>query len=203
MVVQKLFKEITYGLAKIEVPDNATEEEIEEALYDHACSDIEWDGKMDIEACENYTIIQPLTFRMQATVKMNRAVDKENDYISPGGYEFVMNGKNVQFDFEESQTMIDKEDPSIIHIMHKNPDYNSFEDLLSLLKNDLENVTEIPEFFVYTGEPGETDLMPVSLLDCSFVLPYADFEQIDVPKSVCEKAVLASNIDLQEEAELE
>lgn len=153
---------------------------------------------------QNITVQKyPLTFRLYATIKMNRAVDKENDYISPGGYEFVMNGKNVQFDFEESQTMIDKEDPSIIHIMQRDPDYDCFKELLSLTKEDLKNVTEIPEFFVFTGKMGETDLAPVSLLDCSFVLPYGDFRKIDIPKDACKKAVLASNITLQEDIELE
>lgn len=133
-----------------------------------------------------------VAFRLYADVKMNRAVDKTKDYISPGGYEMVMNGKSVQFDFEESATNVDEDDPTIIHIMHKNPDYDEYEELNDITAEDLRNVTAIPEFFVYTGEPGESDLCPVRLIACAFVLPYDDWEQINISGDVCEQAVMGS-----------
>ena len=136
-----------------------------------------------------------VTFRMYADVRMSRPVDVDRDYISPGGYEMVMNGRSVQFDFEESATGVDKDDKSVIHIEHRNPDFDEYEDLETLSLKDLRNVEAIPEFFVYTGEPGESDLRPVELLSCTFVLPYDNWKEIKVSKEVCQKVVMASDIE--------
>lgn len=134
------------------------------------------------------------TFRMYADVKMNRPVDTEKDYISPGGYEMKMGNKLIQFDFEDYGVSIDKNDASIIHIEAKNPDFDTFPELESVTKELLERVTDIPEFFIFTGEPGETDLKPVELLACTFCLPYENWKNIGVPTSICKKAVMCSNI---------
>lgn len=134
-----------------------------------------------------------LMFEMYADVKMNRPVDLEKDYISPGGYAMKMGNKTIHFDFEEYDVYVDRKDNSIIHIEQCNPDYSEFEDLEEVTENLLKRVIDIPEFFIFTGEPGETDLKPVKLLSCTFCLPYED-KRFGIPTSVCRKAVLASNI---------
>ena len=138
---------------------------------------------------------EPITFRLCADVKMSRPVDKDKDYICAGGYEMTMGGKSVQFDFDESYVSIDENDPSIIHIEHKNPSYNEYRDIRYMTKDMLKNVTEIKEFFIYTGEPDETDLMPVELIACSFILPYDDFHEIEIPKTICESTKLTCGLD--------
>ena len=92
-----------------------------------------------------------VTFRMCADVKMNRAVDPNKDYISPGGYCMKMGDKFIPFDFEESATSIDKSNPEIIHIEQKNPDYDSFPLLKEVTKEMIERITEIQEIYENGG----------------------------------------------------
>ena len=135
-------------------------------------------------------------FRMYADVQMNRPVDRDKDYISPGGYEMVMNGRSIQFDFEEYEVGFDDEDSSIIHIMGRNPDYDEFEELGNVMVSDLCNVNSITEFFIYTGEPGETDLKPVELLNCTFAfVPHDNWKQTSASKEVIKNAIITSSIE--------
>lgn len=134
-----------------------------------------------------------VTFRMIADIRMNRKVDVEKDYISPGSYTMIMGGKEVKFDFCENSIGIDKKNGKIIHIECKNPDYSEFEDLENLTEEMLRDISEIEEFFVYTGESNETDLKAVKLLKCQFSFVYNNFEMIDIPKHVCKKAFVTSN----------
>lgn len=117
-------------------------------------------------------LIPPLTFRLYQSIKFNRPVNKLTDYVSPGGYELKMiddNGeeKTVQFDFEEYEGGISEEDPCVVECMQKNPDYNSFEELNIITEHMLRNITEVIDWFIYTGEPGECEepLIPVAVTD--------------------------------------
>lgn len=112
------------------------------------------------------------TFRMYAKILFNRPLDKNKDYVSPGGYEMRMNGKTVAFDFCDYEGGIDPNNPSVVEFMQKNPDYDTFEDLNALTEEDLGRLEGIEEFYVYTGEDGESDLEPVMLLELGFrVIP--------------------------------
>lgn len=123
-------------------------------------------------------LISPLTFRLYQSVRFNRPVDREKDFISPGSYELkvkVINGieKIVQFDFEDYEGSIDKDDPCVVHCMQKNPDYVAFKDLEKITEHMLRNITEVIDWFIYTGEPGEDDvdgnpLVPVEVFDAYF-----------------------------------
>ena len=132
------------------------------------------------------------TFRMYASVKMNRTVNANEDYICPGGYCMKVGDKAISFDFEESITSIDKENPEIIHIEHRNPDYRAFPVLNEVTKGLFKEISEIEDFFIYTGESQETDLKPVKLLSCTFVFPYQKWEEIHLSKDICERAVMAN-----------
>jgi len=130
------------------------------------------------------------TFRMSADIVFNRPVDPDKgDYVSPGGYEMVMNGKTVTFDFCEYEGGRRPGQPKILEFMQKNPDYDTFEDLETLTEDDLKHLEEIKEFFIYLGEDGESEgLEPVKIIglwfhvipmngksydiDCRKVLPY-------------------------------
>lgn len=136
---------------------------------------------------------QNLTFRLYAGIRFNRPIDNNQDYISPGGYCFVMKDNEMMFDFEEYSGSISKDDPTLLEIECKNPDFE-FEDTAYISKTMLRNVSAIEEFFVYTGEAGETDLKPVELTYCKFVLPYENWKAIPVAKSVLKTAKLCCNI---------
>lgn len=132
--------------------------------------------------------IEPVTFRMYAGIRFNRKIDKDKDFISTGGYEFTMDGRTIQFDFEEYCGCIDKEHGDILEIDCENPDYDTFSDLRFVTEKALRNVSEVNEFTVYTGEPGESDLKPVELVYCSFTLPYEDFKEIKILDNVVSRA---------------
>ena len=128
-----------------------------------------------------------MIFRMCADIKFNRPINAEKDYISPGGYEIKTNGKTVQFDFEDYEGSVSKEDARVLSSLQKNPDFASFDDLKSLTEDDLRNISEIVDFYVYTGEDDESDLEPVEIINVSFsVLSDAssEWKDIDVPKYV-------------------
>lgn len=134
------------------------------------------------------------TFRMCAKIKMNRAIDPNKDFISPGGYEMVMDGKTVTFDFEDYTGGRSADDASILEVEVKNPMYGVYPEMEQITEQMLENVSEIKEFFVYTGEPGETDLRPVSLKSVCFMLPDDNYKQIIVSPDVLKKARITSNV---------
>lgn len=136
-----------------------------------------------------------ITFRLHADIRMSRPIDKENDYICPGGYRMTMGGKSIMFDFEDTYGYILDDDPSVIHVECRNPDHYTYKDLDLVTEEMLEQVTEIQEFFVYTGECDETDLKPVELISCSIVLPYSDWKEIEIPETVCKTTELTCNID--------
>lgn len=136
---------------------------------------------------ETTELVPPLTFRLYQSVKFNRPIDPDNDCVSPGGYELVMQDedgtkKPVGFDFEYYEGSIDKNDPSIMHCMQKNPDYDCFEGLNEVTAHMLKNVTDVVEWFIYTGEPGEVEdpLIPVEVIDARFEI-ISDSTGQDIP----------------------
>ncbi len=112
------------------------------------------------------------TFRMYSAIRFNRPISLKKDYLFPGGYEMVMNGKTVPFDFDEYEGWVDETDRSVLHCVQRNPDYDTFPGLENVSEDDLSHVEKIEEFYVYTGEPGESDIEPVEILELGFeVIP--------------------------------
>ena len=135
-----------------------------------------------------------MIIEMELQVKFNRPVDLENDYIVPGGYSMIMDGKEVEFDFCYSSSGISNEDSSVVIFSVTGMDYDSFPDLKKLGLKDLKNISSIRECFVYTGEPGESDLKVESIKNILFILPHNKPWVIDVPK----KLIREFNKTLQE-----
>ena len=131
---------------------------------------------------------------MEIQVKFNRPVDLEKDYIVPGGYSMIMDGKEVEFDFCQCSSGISNEDSSVVIFSVTGMDYDSFPDLKELRLKDLKNISSIRECFVYTGEPGESDLKVKSIKNILFILPHNKPWVIDVPK----KLIKEFNKTLQE-----
>ena len=132
---------------------------------------------------------------MEIQVKFNRPVDLEKDYIVPGGYSMTMDGKDVEFDFCQCSSGISNEDSSVVIFSVTDMDYASFPDLKKLRIKDLKNISSISECFVYTGEPGESDLEVESIKKILFILPHTKPWVIDVP----EKLIKEYNETLREE----
>jgi hypothetical protein len=123
---------------------------------------------------------EPIAFRLYADVRMNRPIDREHDYVGEDHFIMVMDGQEVAFDFEEYSAGVDDDDPTILHLMCKNPDYE-YEDTNDITREMLSSVEAITEFAL---ESEQDDLCPVALVSCAFVLPYEDFKQIDIPDDV-------------------
>ena len=142
----------------------------------------------------DHGLVLPLTFRLYQTIRFNRPVDRETDHISPGGYELVMRDKDgteksIQFDFDDSEGSIDDKDPCLATFMQKNPSYDEFPEIRTITEHMLRNVVRVEDWFIYTGEPGESDppLIPVEIVDAQFTIindaTAADIPLIDIPIS--------------------
>ncbi|MFR5150048.1 MAG: hypothetical protein ACLTER_11310 [Ruminococcus sp.] len=98
-------------------------------------------------------------------LKMDRLIQKDLHYISPGGYDFeTEDGKIYGMDFTLSEGCIDTKDSSIIEFTLKHADYESFPEMAEL-RNRLEDIVQITEFYIYTGEDGEPEIRPEKILE--------------------------------------
>lgn len=125
-----------------------------------------------------------MVIEMELQVKFNRPVDLEKDYIVPGGYSMIMDGKEVEFDFCQCSSGISNEDSSVVIFSVTGMDYDSFPALRKLRIKELKNISSIVECLVYTGEPGESDLKVESIKNILFILPHNKPWVIDVPKKL-------------------
>lgn len=127
----------------------------------------------------------PLTFRMYAGIRFSRPINAETDFISPEAHSMVMNGKEIIFDFEEYEGKIDEDDACLLHIISKNPDYDTFEALKDITEEFLKNVSEITEFCIFIDGK---EIKATSLDYVTFVLPYQNWKNINIPDAVVKKA---------------
>lgn len=103
--------------------------------------------------------------RMEVTIKFDRDIKPEKHYISPGGYEMTFsNGKTVQFDFMDYVGSICADDSTRLTCEMCTLDTGCFPDA-KFLETFTGSITEIKEFFVYTGEDNEPEINPVELVD--------------------------------------
>lgn len=125
---------------------------------------------------------------MFITVKMDRPIDTDKHYISPGGYELLFgNGESVAFDFYESYGNIDKNDESTIHFELCDLDTDSFpeaEKLAGLLIGS--RVKEITECYIYTGEEdGKEEINPLKITEMYFnVFNGKDTTTVEIGESI-------------------
>lgn len=121
---------------------------------------------------------------MNLLVKFNRGVDLKRDYISPGGFEMVMNGNSVRFDFTQSHSKVIEAKDCLCLFSLTRPDYNEFSDFKNMTLDDLRNVSKIKECFIYIGEPGENDLRVQSVKEISLLWLGRNAEIIKIPSKV-------------------
>lgn len=102
--------------------------------------------------------------RAYISIKMDRPIDKDRHYISPGGYEVkTADGTSIQFDFNESYGGINKEDPTVVDFELRDEDTDCFPMMKDLLRL-LPSVTELVECYIYTGEDGEPEIRPEKIV---------------------------------------
>lgn len=111
-----------------------------------------------------------MNFEMNLVVEFNRKVDLDNDYICPGGFEITMNGRNEEFDFTEFQPNMIAGNDRICCFNLRKPDFTSYPKLKKITAKELKNISAIKECYIYTGEPGETDLKVVSVKEIGIVI---------------------------------
>lgn len=114
--------------------------------------------------------------RALISIKMDRPINPDSHYISPGGYAVKTKNKLVDFDFEDYQGTIDANDPSILHCELKNfYSDNGGCDNKDFVFKILPYVTSIVDCFVYTGEPGKDPEINVEkLLSFTLISEYDD-----------------------------
>lgn len=91
---------------------------------------------------------------------------RREHYISPGSYTFVSNGKSYQFDFFASEGGIDKDNPKVVHYHVFDFDEEYSDNMDDFCADALE---KIEEFFIYTGEYDDSELIPVRIKNLSIV----------------------------------
>lgn len=132
---------------------------------------------------------------MLLQVKFNRPVNEDEDYISAGGFEMVMNGKAVEFDFERQEMYSDSDNPCIVVFALRRPLYTQYEDFKNATISDLKNISAINECYVFTGEPGESDLKVVSVESITFNVIMPKLCNISVKAEVIESFNSKSNFE--------
>ena len=96
---------------------------------------------------------------MSFTLIMDRPVEREKYYISPGGYN--LGGK--QFDFCHSEGEIDTNDRTRVHFY-----VDDFDEDYSQTIVPADIWKTFSEFFVYTGEYDEPEIHPVGVENIRF-----------------------------------
>ena len=125
-----------------------------------------------------------MELRLLLHIKFNRPVDLEKDYIVAGGFEMVMNGKSVHFDFHNQYHNLVTQSPQEDIITLYNPDYSEFPEFRSITLDDLKNVTKINECFVFLGEPGESDLEVESVKNIYFTVIDDKYDAIAIDSKI-------------------
>lgn len=98
--------------------------------------------------------------RQNLKLLFDRAIDKNIDFISPGGYEVKMDeGEYIQFDFVDYYANIDDDDKSILHVECRGLDIDSFPEAGIIAMSDVaEHIVEIVECFIYSAAIEEIEI---------------------------------------------
>ena len=106
------------------------------------------------------------TFRMYVKIQFNRDIDASKDFVTFGDIDFTANDKEYRFEFFECESHIDRNEPNMLHVFMKAPDYSS-ECLEALEFDDLESVSEVKDIEIYTLET-EKPLLVTGIEEISF-----------------------------------
>ena len=131
---------------------------------------------------------EPYVDGMIFVLQMDREIDKDKHYVSPGGYEFKSSKSDEpsQFDFFDYAGYIDSNDKTKILFETELLDGQSFPGIIDKLnKSFCEDINEITEFYIYTGEDEDPELNLSKIIDISLL--FTDGTKIDIKPEVIDK----------------
>lgn len=107
--------------------------------------------------------------KMYASIKFDREIDPSAHYISPGGYDMTFSGGlQICFDFMDYIGEIDTQDKSVLHCEMRNLDIDSFPSS-KLLEDFSGEITDINEFYIYTGEYDDLQINLAEILSLNII----------------------------------
>ena len=122
-------------------------------------------------------------------LQMDREIDKDKHcIISPGGYTFKSSKseKSLQFDFFDYAGYIDSNDKTKILFETELLDEQSFPGIIDKLnKSFCEDINEITDFYIYTGDDEDPELNLSKIIDISLL--FTDGTKIDIKPEVIDK----------------
>lgn len=107
--------------------------------------------------------------KLYATIRFKRPIVIDgrdgDDYLSFGGYEMVINGRKIPFDFITYYGNVDEEDNAIIYVEQVELDEDvTPPDTIEYLRNTPINITEITEFCCYTPNNNPLEILSIEKL---------------------------------------
>lgn len=108
---------------------------------------------------------------MQFQLKMDRKIDLNIHYLSPGGYEIEKDSITYNFDFCQSSGNVDANDDTVI--VFEVSDFDEEYAKESGFSGEFKDPKELlgycfKDFFVFTGEYNDAEINVVELLDLTF-----------------------------------
>lgn len=104
--------------------------------------------------------------RAYLSVQFDKPIKKDCYYISPGSYAVqTESGTEYLFDFFETEGWTDKENPTIVHFIIKDEDYDTFPDTVEFKKH-IHEITRFDECYIHIETNGESsEITPVEVLE--------------------------------------
>ena len=104
-------------------------------------------------------------------LKMDRKINPDIHYLSPGGYEIEKDGVTYNFDFCQSSGNVDCDDDTII--VYEVGDFDEEYAKESGFTGEFKDPKDLlgycfKDFFVFTGEDNDAEINVVELLDLTF-----------------------------------
>ena len=91
--------------------------------------------------------------RQNLKLRFDSEINKDRDFISPGGYEVKLDdGESVQYDYEDYYGNVDDDDKTILHVECRGFDIESFPESGIIAMADVaDHISEIVECFIYSA----------------------------------------------------
>ena len=104
-------------------------------------------------------------------LKMDRKINPDIHYLSPGGYEIEKDGVTYNFDFCQSSGNVDCDDDTII--VYEVNDFDEEYAKESGFTGEFKDPKDLlgycfKDFFVFTGEDNDAEINVIELLDLTF-----------------------------------
>jgi len=113
-------------------------------------------------------------WRMNLVLEMDRPIDPDEHYISPGGYE--INGK--PFDFYRYEGSVDKDNPCILNCCLREFDGTLGDEDEEIVITEKDIKKGFGEFYVFTGEYNDPEINVKEVKEIVFEMYDAEVDEI-------------------------